>query len=179
MLPSETIENVVKTDQVLWKRKRKTRHYYAWMYVSDYKQYVNWINLNKCIQLPSYCQCCVVGFFCKDLFFNLELTNNSNCKDPQEESVQHHGYIFPIFLHFVRILRPPGAINLMGTFDIVKNTLYYLVISAIYLTPSTARISSGQICPSAPWGWTRLTIKHFPSFILLSPQICWPRPSAD
>ena len=92
--------------------------------------------------------CC--WFFCKDLFFNLELTNNSNCKDPQEESVQHHGYIFPIFLHFVRILRPPGARNLMGTFDIVKNTLYYLVISAIYLTPSTARISSGQICPSAP-----------------------------
>ena len=85
------------------------------------------------------------------MFFNLELTNNSNCKDPQEESVQHHGYIFPIFLHFVRILRPPGAINLMGTFDIVKNTLYYLVISAIYLTPSTALISSGQICPSAPW----------------------------
>ena len=52
-LPSETIENLVKTDQVLRKRKRKTRHYYAWMYVSDYKQYVNWINLNKCIQLPS------------------------------------------------------------------------------------------------------------------------------
>ena len=39
----------------------------------------------------------------------------------------------------------------MTTFDIVKNTLYYLVISAIYLTPSTALISSGQICPSAPW----------------------------
>ena len=116
--------------------------------------------------------CC--WFFCKDLFFNLELTNNSNCKDPQEESVQHHGYIFPVFLHLVRILRPPGAINLMGTFDIVKNTLYYLVISAIYLTPSTALISSGQICPSAPWGETWGQVRLF---IFLSPRIYCTRPS--
>ena len=126
-----------------------------------------------------YLLCCC--FFCKDLFFNLELTNNSNCKNPQEESVQHHGYILPIFLHFVRILRPPGAINLMGTFDIVKNTLYYLVISAIYLTPSTALISSGQICPSAPWGEANLNDQAFPHFLSfsLSPQICCIRPSED
>ena len=109
-------------------------------------------------------------FFVKICFssWNLELTNNSNCKDPQEESVQDHGHIFPIFLHLVRILRPPGAINLMGTFDIVKNTLYYLVISAIYLTPSTALISSGQISPSAPWGEANVNHQNFQHFFSFS-----------